>query len=361
MMVSKDSRDGAPDSGVLLVDKPQGVTSHDVVAAVRGALHMRRVGHAGTLDPMATGVLIIAFGHATRLLNYVSGHDKSYSATIRLGLGTDTDDAEGRYLDPDACTYSDPLPPVEPLPDLDTLTLEELDGIVQRDFTGEIRQIPSSYSAVKVHGVKAYDLARAGKDVELKARTVTIASCTLSRLRRSIVTLPDGTSRKVVDVDADISCSSGTYIRALARDIGFRLRVGGHLTRLRRSRIGTFDLADARMAEHLVLAERGEREFTNREGERVTRARAVLRNPDRVPELAFDEVQAARLAMPCISVSADQARELRFGRTLPIALKGTAAAIESTDQGRERLCAILAPAKDGNAHPEAVFPLDTRS
>jgi tRNA pseudouridine55 synthase len=345
-------------SGIVIADKPKGVTSHDVVAAFRGALHMKRVGHAGTLDPMATGVLIVGFGHATRLLNYISGHDKSYHATIRLGMATTTDDAEGEYCEAAEGSTRD----IAALQESHQITapeatLEYLNTVVQRHFTGRILQVPSSFSAVKVHGVKAYDLARAGKAVELKAREVTISSFSLTNLRNAEITLRDGTRRQVLDVEAEVSCSSGTYIRALARDLGALLHVGGHLTSLRRKRIGAFDTADPSIASRLQNLTSVQRTFTNRDGETVTRNRAILQNPELIWERAFDEVCAARLAMPCVDVTAIEAQDCRYGRSVTVGVETTSAAIETMEDGHQRLCAILEPAERGQAHPVAVFLL----
>lgn len=210
-------------AAVLLVDKPKGPTSHDIVARVRRAAGTRKVGHAGTLDPMATGLLVLGVGSATRLLTHFVGLDKTYEATIRLGAATTTDDAEG-----------------EPGPVADPGVLAAIDEqrIAQgmRALTGEIDQVPSTVSAIKVAGRRAYDLARAGQSVELASRRVTVQRFELVAQRRV-----DG----FIDLDVVVDCSSGTYIRALARDLGAALGVGGHLTRLRRTRVGPFDVADA--------------------------------------------------------------------------------------------------------------------
>jgi len=209
--------------GILLVDKPGGLTSHDVVARTRKAFGTRKVGHAGTLDPMATGLLVLGIEGATRLLTFVVGADKTYLATIRLGQTTGTDDAEGEIIR----TSDGAL--------VDAVTGEQIRmGIAA--LTGEISQIPSAVSAIKVDGRRAYDLVRAGEQVELKARTVTVSRFDIIDERRS-----DG----FVDLDVVVDCSSGTYIRALARDLGDALGIGGHLTALRRTRIGPFDVADA--------------------------------------------------------------------------------------------------------------------
>ena len=206
-----------PTSGILLVDKPQGMTSHDVVARVRRGIGTRKVGHAGTLDPMATGLLVLGINSSTRLLTWVVGLDKQYLATIRLGFATTTDDAEGEALDT-ATSGS-----IEAISD-DAITA----GLAR--LTGDILQRPSSVSAIKVDGKRAYALVRAGEEVDLPERPVTVSSIDILDIRRGAY----------VDVDVVVNCSSGTYIRAIARDLGEFLQVGGHLTALRRTRIGPF-------------------------------------------------------------------------------------------------------------------------
>ncbi len=191
-----------PTPGLLLVDKPAGWTSHDVVARARRLLNTRKVGHAGTLDPMATGLLVLAVGRATRLLTYVTGHDKSYDATIRLGASTVTDDAEGE---------------VTGAADASGVTDDAVAAAVAQ-LTGEIQQVPSSVSAIKVNGERSYARVRAGEDVALAARPVTVSRFEVTAVRREA---------GVIDVDATIDVSSGTYIRALARDLGSRLRRRG--------------------------------------------------------------------------------------------------------------------------------------
>lgn len=206
--------------GILLLDKPQGPTSHDLVSRTRKALGTRKVGHAGTLDPMATGLMILGVESSTRLLTYLVGLDKEYTATIRLGQATTTDDAEGETTattNAAAVTDAEVAAAIAPL-------------------TGEISQVPSTFSAIKVDGRRSYDRARAGEEVELKPRTVTVSAFDVLGTRRS-----DG----VLDVDVRVAVSSGTYVRALARDLGAALGVGGHLTALRRTRIGPFDLSAA--------------------------------------------------------------------------------------------------------------------
>lgn len=210
-------------SGILLVDKPPGPSSHGVVSAARKALDTRKIGHAGTLDPMATGLLVLGVGTSTRLLTYLVGADKTYTATIRLGLATVTDDAEG-----DVTSTADRAV-------LDAIT----DADVRREITaltGVIEQRPSAVSAIKVDGQRAYKLVRAGDDVVLDARTVTVSRFEAHDIRRT-----PGT----IDVDVTVDCSSGTYIRALARDIGSALDCGGHLTALRRTRVGSLSVEDA--------------------------------------------------------------------------------------------------------------------
>jgi tRNA pseudouridine55 synthase len=210
-------------TGILLVDKPEGPTSHGVVSVTRKALGTRKVGHAGTLDPMATGLLVLGVGTATRLLTFLVGADKTYTATIRLGSSTVTDDAQG-----------------ETVTVADSTVLAHISDAHIRDqvtaLTGTIEQRPSAVSAIKVDGQRAYDRVRAGDDVVLDARTVTVSRFDVHDIRRTTT---------AIDVDVTVDCSSGTYIRALARDIGGALGCGGHLTALRRTRVGPFSVDDA--------------------------------------------------------------------------------------------------------------------
>ncbi len=249
--------------GILLVGKPGGVTSHDIVARARRALNTRKIGHAGTLDPMATGLLILGVGPATRLLTYIVGLDKTYEATIRLGIATDSDDADGAETS---------------RVDAGTLTAVTDDAVHAgiAALTGEISQVPSTVSAIKVGGRRAYDLARAGEQVELKARTVTVSRFDVVATRRAA---------GHIDLDVVVDCSSGTYIRALARDLGADLGVGGHLTALRRTRIGPFDVADATA------------EIT---------PEVVLRG----------DAEVAASILGTFAVTADEARDLRHGKRL---------------------------------------------
>ncbi|MDC4233022.1 tRNA pseudouridine(55) synthase TruB [Actinomyces sp. B33] len=232
-------RSDTPVPGLVVVDKPQGMTSHDVVSRVRRLAGTRKVGHAGTLDPMATGVLVLGIGKATKLLTWVTGHAKTYEATIRLGVSTDTDDAEGRILDAPGA--------VDAAPD----RLAE----AMRALTGDIMQVPSSVSAIKVNGERAYALARRGVDVELAARPVSVARFDLlAPPRPGLAPSPDGRDVPIVDADVVVDCSSGTYIRALARDLGRGLGCGAHLIALRRTRVGDFGLDDALTLDALESA-----------------------------------------------------------------------------------------------------------
>lgn len=347
------------DSGLLIVDKPQGVTSHDIVAAVRGALHMKRVGHAGTLDPMATGVLVVGFGNATRLLNVIVEHDKTYEATIRLGQRTTTDDADGEIVS------------TRPAP---AMSREALQAVVDVRFTGTIEQVPNAYSAIKINGQRAYDLARDGQEVRLKARPVTIHEFAVLDARPVLVasgedrssdalegrTPEGGESRDgsvpALDVDVRVACSAGTYIRALARDLGEALGVGGHLTRLRRTRVGRYRAEDPRT----VTAHTEQRTFTTRDGQTVTRSRAVLdASGDELAARALPMVEAASAAMPVIEVSDAQAADLRFGRRIRVAgatpRGGRLAAVVPE---RHDLVAIVEPCGHGMAKPVTVFPVE---
>jgi tRNA pseudouridine55 synthase len=207
-------------SGVLVVDKPVGLTSHDVVQIIRRGTSIRRAGHTGTLDPRASGVLVILIGPAVRLSEYVSASDKRYQATIRLGVSTDTYDAEGEYVEP-----------IRPTVSVKDITEDQFQDAL-RQFVGEIKQVPPPYSAVKVQGRKAYEIARNGEEVELEPRTINVYSLDL---------LEWSPPEAVVDV----FCSSGTYVRSLANDLGKALGCGAHLVGLRRTKSGRFTLRDA--------------------------------------------------------------------------------------------------------------------
>ena len=213
-------------SGLVLIDKPSGWTSHDVVARLRKIAGTRRVGHAGTLDPMATGLLLIGINSATKLLTFLVGEDKTYEATIRLGASTITDDKESEFLE------------VAPAAAVSAITVEKLQTALDA-LRGEIMQVPSSVSAIKVDGERAYAKVRSGDEVKLAARPVTIKRFEVIGEPRLVV---EG-ENTFLDFDAVIDCTSGTYIRALARDLGANLEVGGHLTALRRTKIGTYSVA----------------------------------------------------------------------------------------------------------------------
>jgi len=219
--------EGRSGPGLVVVDKPAGMTSHDVVARCRRIFATRKVGHAGTLDPMATGVLVVGVERATKVLGLLTATSKSYAATIRLGRTTTTEDAEGEVLQNVSAEH---------------LTAEDVAAAVA-GLRGDIEQVPSAVSAIKVDGQRAYRLAREGRDVRLQARPV--------RIDRFEV-LDTRPRNELVDVDVEVDCSSGTYIRALARDVGAALGVGGHLTALRRTRVGRFTLAEARPLDDLA-------------------------------------------------------------------------------------------------------------
>jgi tRNA pseudouridine55 synthase len=253
-----------PPPGIVIVDKAGGMTSHDVVARVRRLAGTRRVGHAGTLDPMATGVLVIGVEQATRLLGHLMRGVKEYQATIRLGQSTSTDDAEGEL------TGGAPAAGV---------TREGLGAGIAK-LTGEIMQVPPGVSAIKVNGQRAYKLTRAGAAPEMKPRPVTVHEFTVTAIR------PAG---DVLDVDATVRCSSGTYIRALARDLGGALGTGGHLTALRRTAVGGYTIAQARTLDELTGS------FT-------------------VTPLA----QAAAAAFPQVALTGEQAGRLAHGAALPL-------------------------------------------
>ncbi len=223
-------KDNGP-GGLVVVDKPAGFTSHDVVAKLRGMARTRRVGHAGTLDPMATGVLVIGVEKATRLLGHLALTEKEYVATVRLGQSTVTDDAEGETTASEGASG---------------IARDAVDAAVA-ELTGDIQQVPSKVSAVKVDGKRSYQRVREGEDVELAARPVTVSAFTVHDVREEKA--EDGT--RVTDLLVSVVCSSGTYVRALARDLGTALGTGGHLTALRRTRVGPYRLEEARTLEQL--------------------------------------------------------------------------------------------------------------
>lgn len=272
-----------PLGGLVIVDKDGGWTSHDVVARSRKLLRTKKVGHAGTLDPMATGVLVLGVERATKLLGQLILTTKAYTATIRLGQATITDDAEGEIT---ATT-----------PALHLTDAGIAAGVTA--LTGDIQQVPATVSAIKVDGERAYARARAGEDVQLAARPITVS-------RFDILARRDVADGEFVDLDVEVECSSGTYIRALARDLGAALGVGGHLIALRRTRVGPFTLEHARTLEQLAAAAEAEQ-----------------------PLLSLDIDTAVKTAFPHRDIDESQANDLRNGRWLdPIGTKGVYAAID---------------------------------
>ncbi|MFW7413997.1 tRNA pseudouridine(55) synthase TruB [Demequina sp. SO4-18] len=268
-----------PAPGLVIVDKPAGWTSHDVVGRMRRLAGTRKVGHAGTLDPMATGVLVIGIGRATRLLTYIVGHDKAYEATIRLGQSTVTDDAEGDVTaSRDASSVTD------------AAIADAVAGL-----TGDISQVPSTVSAIKIDGQRAYKRARDGETVEIPARPVTVSAFDVLATRRSGDT---------IDLDVRVEVSSGTYVRALARDLGAALTVdghgvGGHLTSLRRTRVGGLTLADARTLDELA---------------------ALVESGAEVPRVPLGA--AASAVLPTIALTEPHARALGYGQAIPASALG---------------------------------------
>lgn len=263
-----------PVDGLLVVDKPAGWTSHDVVGRVRRLAGTRKVGHAGTLDPMATGVLVLGVNRATRLLTYLVGADKEYTATVRLGQATVTDDAEGDVTDAPGASSVDPA---------------TLDAALEQ-LRGPIEQVPSSVSAIKVDGKRSYARVRSGEQVELAPRPVTIHRFDV--LAQRTTTAEDGTA--VTDLDVVVGCSSGTYVRALARDLGAALGTAGHLTALRRTRVGPYDLDGAADLSALGAAHEAGRA---------------------VPLLSVTD--ACRAAFPVRELTEEETTAVRFGRRLP--------------------------------------------
>ncbi len=284
--------------GFLVVDKEPGMTSHDVVAIARRALGTRKVGHAGTLDPMATGVLVLGFNNGTRLLQYITDGDKSYQATIVLGVSTITDDFEGEVI----ATV-----------DASAITDEQINAELG-SMRGTFMQRPSSVSAVKVDGERAYDRVRSGETVVLASREVTISRLDILQIRRS---------KKRVEIDIEVTCSAGTYIRAIARDCGDGLKVGGHLSALRRTRVAGFTTTGAASIAGLKSAE-----FST-----------------------LDLADVARATFPVREIALDEKLELSFGRTVTAnPADGVYAGISPANE----LIALLSNV-DGKAKPIAVF------
>lgn len=272
-------------AGVVIVDKSAGITSHDAVSRCRKIFNTRRVGHAGTLDPMATGVLVIGIERATKLLGLLSLTTKSYTATIRLGAATDTDDRDG-----------------------DILTRHEVSGVTDAAIaagvvalTGDIEQVPAKVSAIKVDGRRAHALVRTGAEFDLAARPVTVSRFDIGDIRRVV----DDAGHEVIDLDVAVDCSSGTYIRSLARDLGDGLGVGGHLTALRRTAVGPFTLENARSLDELAAT----------------------------PQLSLTIDQAALLSFPRRDIDADEAESISQGRWLaPVGNAGVHVAVDPNGQ-----------------------------
>lgn len=306
-------------SGLMVIDKPAGMSSHDVVSRMRRITGTRRIGHAGTLDPAATGVLILGVNKATKLLTYLVGQDKTYDATIRLGIETLTEDAEGEHIaaHPEAVEALTAVGPEQ----MRARILGAVAGL-----RGDIMQVPSAVSAIKINGVRSYARVRGGEEVELPARPVTISEFTVHSVTAGfaeyVVEDPEGehmaTSVPVVDCEVTVSCSSGTYIRALARDLGKALGTGGHLTALRRTRVGAVRLQDA-----ADLAE-------------LTARREASEGPlEDLPLLSLEE--AARRIFGARELSAAEASDISYGRRIAPSGDGTvvkrSAHASADDQG----------------------------
>ena len=294
-------------SGILLVDKPAGFTSHDAVARTRRLAGTRKVGHAGTLDPMATGLLVLGVNSSTRLLTYLVGLDKEYFATIRLGASTTTDDAEGERIAtaaPEAVA---------------AITTDQLEQQLAR-LTGPIQQVPSSVSAIKVDGKRAYARVRAGESFALRARAVTVSAFELLTQRGEPGHL---------DLEVRVECSSGTYIRALARDLGAALGVGGHLVALRRTRIGPFGIADA----------------------------APLADLDPAASL-IDPAVVATTLFPALTLNAGQVIDLMHGKKIEVGRRGDAAETPIAALAPDGTLVGLVTVVDTTAKPLVNFPSD---
>lgn len=287
-----------PPPGLVIVDKPAGMTSHDVVGRCRRLFGTRKVGHAGTLDPMATGVLVVGIERATKILGLLTATDKTYAATIRLGQSTSTEDAEGEVLQSVRAGH---------------VTDEQIEQAVA-ELRGEIDQVPSAVSAIKVGGERAYKLVREGKAPELPARRVTVSRFCVDAVRRI---------EDFVDVDVTVDCSSGTYIRALARDVGAALGVGGHLTALRRNRVGCYGLDEARTLDQLADA----------------------------TELSYSLDAACLLGFARRDLTGAEAEDARHGRALaPAGIDGTYAATAADGQ-------VIALLQDGAERTKSVVVL----
>ena len=290
-------------SGVALIDKPEGWTSHDVVGRSRRVFGTRKVGHAGTLDPMATGLLLLGVGKATRLLTYLVGLDKTYTATIRLGEATLTDDREGEVTataDPVAITrLRDAVAEEAAVPSVIAAAIAGL--------TGDIQQVPSQVSAIKVDGQRSYHRVRSGESVELQARPVSVH-------RFDVHDIWVGDQQPVIDLTVTVECSSGTYVRALARDVGEALGVGGHLTALRRTRVGPLTVDRAARVPGEAW-DRKRREDTGRE----RRDQDAPAEPELLPvESLLSAGEIARQVMPSMVLTEAQVRDVRHGKRIGV-------------------------------------------
>ncbi|WP_205739794.1 tRNA pseudouridine(55) synthase TruB [Georgenia sp. SYP-B2076] len=310
--------------GLLVVDKPQGLTSHDVVARARRLAATKKVGHAGTLDPMATGVLVLGVGRATRLLTYLVGADKEYTATVRLGQRTVTDDAEGEVT-------AAPGAAAVVRPD-GTVDADAIEGALAA-LRGPVTQVPSAVSAIKVDGRRSYARVRGGEDVVLPARPVTIHRLEVTaapRVAHVDGPTPGGTT--VVDLDVVVGCSSGTYVRALARDLGEALGAGGHLVALRRTQVGPFTLAHARTIDELAAE-----------------VAAQAEEPEPAGLGVMSLTDAATSCFPARVLTAEETRDVRVGKAL------TATATPA-DPAPPVPPAADAPAADAPAPPAGTGP-----
>ena len=290
--------------GLLVVDKPAGWTSHQVVGRCRRLLGTRKVGHAGTLDPLATGVLVVGVNRATRLLGHLSLHDKRYLATVRLGIETLTEDADGEVTRTRGAAELS-----------ETAVREAMAGLV-----GDQNQVPSAVSAIKVDGRRSYARVRAGEDVVLAARPVTVSRFDLLALRRDEI---DGSV--CVDLDVDVECSTGTYVRALARDLGDALGTGAHLTALRRTRVGGYTLADVTVD--------------------------VTAEPRATAPVLLTMAEAARRSFPVVEVDGPTARAVAYGKPIAVPLDRLSGIVDPAGE----LIALYRPGGDGPAVPEAVL------
>lgn len=289
-------------NGLLVINKPSGMTSHDVVNVVRRLANMRRVGHTGTLDPLATGIMLVLVGPATRLAQFLSGCDKSYRAVIRLGESTSTYDAEGQVTAQREVHVS----------------REDLEAVLPK-FSGPLQQIPPMYSAIKVKGQKLYQLARQGKEIEREPRAVTIHQLHLQ-------------DWSTPDLTVNLRCSAGTYVRSLAHDLGELLGCGAHLSALQRTSVGSFDLAQSHTLDAL------------RELAEANTLHTALAPP-----------KAALSTMPVVQLDEEQTQAVRYGQVLDLTLPDETKFVQAHD-AHARLVAVLIPVETGKWRPKLVLP-----